>query len=278
MGRKFKIFLSHSSLDYDLVKEIKDALESIGIDAFLAHRDITPSREWESEILKNLYACDLFMPILTENFKGSNWTDQEVGIAYAKKKPFLSVMLNESPYGFMGKWQGFRLDISELKRKYSIFTLLKHMVKHFPKEIRETIFLSLEGIENYEGANNAFEFLDDFHPFNESEINMIIKGSINNNNIINGFKSKPLLSEWCKKYKKSIYMSNYRKIMFILEPSKEYSKIALKLSNKMKKSFDEINEIVDARIEIHNGMISKEGVIKIIASEQGIELSSKEID
>jgi len=81
----FKVFLSYSSKDRVIARKIKRGLNTFGVATFLAHDDLTPTVEWEEEILCALRECDAFLPILTENYPTSSWTDQEVGVAVGLK-------------------------------------------------------------------------------------------------------------------------------------------------------------------------------------------------
>ncbi len=84
VGSTIRIFLSHSTKDLDLIKFIKSELEWYGLDVFVAHEDIEPSTEREEAILQNLQSTDIFIPVITENYYSSEWTDQESGIAFSK--------------------------------------------------------------------------------------------------------------------------------------------------------------------------------------------------
>jgi len=48
------VFISHAMKDYKLVKEITDVLELFGLDAFIAHQDIEPTKKFEEEIIEKL--------------------------------------------------------------------------------------------------------------------------------------------------------------------------------------------------------------------------------
>jgi hypothetical protein len=68
---------------------VKGFLSTFGMDVFLAHDDLQPSAEWQKEIVQALRKCDVFIPLLTRSFHSSLWTDQETGIAIARKKLIL---------------------------------------------------------------------------------------------------------------------------------------------------------------------------------------------
>jgi hypothetical protein len=46
-----------------------------------------------------------FVALLTETYHDSDWTDQEVGFAFARGVPIVAVRLGKDPYGFIGKFQ-----------------------------------------------------------------------------------------------------------------------------------------------------------------------------
>lgn len=109
-GSKLKAFLSYSRLDKKLAGHIKHALKECGIEAFLAHEDVEPSVEWVEEIKTELETCNIFLPILTNNFHNSDWTDQETGIAFTRDKLIIPLKVKKDPYGFISKIQAFSLD------------------------------------------------------------------------------------------------------------------------------------------------------------------------
>lgn len=114
-GPKLKAFLSYSHLDKGLVGDIKHALEEYGIEAFLAHEDIEPSAEWVETIKDELKACNVFLPILTDNFHKSPWTDQETGIAFTRDKLIIPLKVTKDPYGFISKTQALPVNTTAIK-------------------------------------------------------------------------------------------------------------------------------------------------------------------
>src|SRR5258706_15187652 len=82
---KVQAFLSYSGKDRKLAGELKEGLEACGLSVFLAHEDIEPSVEWQTRILAELSTVDVFLPLLTSNFRESLWTDQESGVAVGRR-------------------------------------------------------------------------------------------------------------------------------------------------------------------------------------------------
>lgn len=101
----FKLFISHISSDKEAISKVKGNLIDFGVDAFVAHQDIEPTKEWITEIEIALDSCDALAAFLTSNYHKSLWTDQEVGYCIKRRILIIPVRLGMDPYGFMGKYQ-----------------------------------------------------------------------------------------------------------------------------------------------------------------------------
>ena len=104
-GKTYLIFLSHKADVKEKVQELKKGLERYGVTAFVAHSDIQPTNDWQNTILDVLGRMDAFVALLTEGFRDSDWTSQEIGYAVARKVPIISVRLGTDPYGFIAREQ-----------------------------------------------------------------------------------------------------------------------------------------------------------------------------
>lgn len=102
---KFRVFLSHKSEVKREAAELRDQLSIHGVSAFVAHEDVHPTKAWQDEIENALVSMDAFVALMTADFHDSDWTDQEVGFAFARAVPIVSVRLGKDPYGFIGKFQ-----------------------------------------------------------------------------------------------------------------------------------------------------------------------------
>ena len=101
----FRLFLSHKTEVKQQTAKLKEDLKFFGISCFVAHEDIHPTQEWLNEIENALSSMDALVALMTENFHDSLWTDQEVGFAFGRGVPIISVRLGKDPYGFIGKFQ-----------------------------------------------------------------------------------------------------------------------------------------------------------------------------
>jgi TIR domain-containing protein len=102
-----RLFISHLASNRKFAAELQDALSVFGISAFVAHNDIEPTKEWQTEMQTALATCEALVALLNPGFHQSKWTDQEIGYAMGRDVPVSSVRYGEDPYGFIGRFQAF---------------------------------------------------------------------------------------------------------------------------------------------------------------------------
>jgi hypothetical protein len=101
----FRLFISHTNANKQLAGEVSDRLLDYGIDAFVAHDVIEPTKEWMDEIEAALATCDSLAAVLTEDFVASKWCDQEIGYVAARGVLIVAVRQGADPHGFISKYQ-----------------------------------------------------------------------------------------------------------------------------------------------------------------------------
>lgn len=104
-ARSFKLFISHLAAHKDRANRMKEALAPHHISGFVAHEDITPTREWQTEIERALFTMDAMLAIHTDGFSNSVWTQQELGVALGRGVKIISLKMDEDPKGFISKNQ-----------------------------------------------------------------------------------------------------------------------------------------------------------------------------
>ncbi len=107
---RIRAFISYSSEEKHIGGRLKRHLISFcGYDAFIAHDDILGSQEWEKEILQAIKNTDFFIPLISQQFKTSVYTDQETGCAVSLHKKIIPIKLGTTnPYGFINKYQALQ--------------------------------------------------------------------------------------------------------------------------------------------------------------------------
>lgn len=107
---RINAFISHSSAQKIIGGKLRACLaDYCGYETFIAHSDIPASSVWEDEIIKAIENADFFIPLISDTFKTSDFTDQETGIAVNLQKKIIPVKLEKmNPYGFIDKYQALQ--------------------------------------------------------------------------------------------------------------------------------------------------------------------------
>ena len=105
--RMFRLFITHLATEKVIAAQLQEALLGYGISGFVAHNDIEPTLEWQTQIESALATADSLVALLHPAFHASDWTDQEIGFAMGRGLPVFAVRFGQDPYGFIGRFQGF---------------------------------------------------------------------------------------------------------------------------------------------------------------------------
>ena len=120
-----RVFISHTHHIKDDAGAIQRRLSRYGVAAFVAHESITPTLQWQREVVYALSTMNILIALLTIEFKVSDWADQEVGAAAVRDVPIVPVNLGQEPYGFLAQYQAITPSVPD------------------PKSIADTAFSSL---------------------------------------------------------------------------------------------------------------------------------------
>lgn len=122
-----EFFISYSSKDKELASKIGEML-SQKYSVFLAHRDISMSKEWRDDILSHLESCSVLIAVCTSNYANSAWGNQEAGIAIEKGRkviPLFAQGTNKSRFGFLEAKQGHPHEFTEQNLKNIVNDVIK---------------------------------------------------------------------------------------------------------------------------------------------------------
>ncbi|OGR41947.1 MAG: hypothetical protein A2X35_11610 [Elusimicrobia bacterium GWA2_61_42] len=194
-NKPVKIFISHQNSDKVAAAKLSAFLSKFNMAAFVAHEAIEPTIPWQSEIKIALNTMDVFLALLTSNFRNSKWTDQEVGFAVAKKAVIIHVRDGQDPYGFIGETQSLSMPIEENENlgMEIISILLKNPV--LKSRVRETLFVTLENIGNFTYACKTMKLLQKAGAFSEQEIQRIREAAARNTYVRDAYNVKDFLAE-----------------------------------------------------------------------------------
>jgi len=200
MGQ-IKTFLSYHSTDKVLAGNIKKQLEKYGLDVFLAHEDIEPTQDWLEHILSEINKTDVLLPLLTDNFARSKWTDQECGIGIAKNAFIIALKVDIDPYGFLSRQQAYRFRRDNVTLSCQNIARLIHKNPKLQRAFLDGMILSFAASESFEEAKSKSSLLIDFNGYNARQVNEAIRSAIDNNQIYSSFGAIKNLHSFLYQYR-----------------------------------------------------------------------------
>lgn len=181
-----RIFISYSSKEKKLAGAFAKFLAEFNFDVFLAHNDIEPSKEWEEEIVEQLKNSHVFVPIITENFKSSNWADQESGIAFIQGLKIIPINVQLHPYGFLGRYQSLQLKTITIESVQEACNKILEILRLEGKWIsimRRGDISRFINSQNFNSARKNLKNISSFNDLSKEEAYEIINGAVSNDQI-----------------------------------------------------------------------------------------------
>lgn len=151
-----RAFLSYQTTDKEVAARVAALLAEFDCTAFMAHEHIEVSEEWRIQILKELEAADLFVPILSANYYGSIWCKQESGIAAFWGMTIIPLSTDGSiPQGFIAHIQSTK--INPVSPKYT--DLLPGLARHDVGFVINKLIAKVEKSGSFRGAEADFQLI-----------------------------------------------------------------------------------------------------------------------
>jgi hypothetical protein len=163
----YRIFLSHKSEVKKDAAQLQEDLKLFGVSAFVAHKDIHPTRAWQDEIENALHTMDAFVAVMTKDFHDSDWTDQEVGIALARGVPVIALRLGRDPYGFLGKFQALSTDWANAPEE-----IVKLLVEH--DRMLSAYLSAMRRCTSFDNGNRLSRILPSIERLSEQQLNELV--------------------------------------------------------------------------------------------------------
>jgi hypothetical protein len=159
-GDAFRLFVSHTSAHREFAGELRQRLQQVGIDAFVAHDVIEPTSEWRDVIESALNTCDALVAMLTTDFVASRWCDQEVGFCMARGVLIVPLRLEADPHGFIGKYQGLTVSAGQRASAVApaLFDLLANHAMTRRRMARPIVYRYARS-RSFDNTRAAFELL-----------------------------------------------------------------------------------------------------------------------
>ncbi len=114
---KRRIFISHASENKKEVEAIAREFEAkyLGFSCFVAHSSLRRGKQWTAEIFSELNNASFFVAIITPQFNGSAYCQQEVGAAIQKGIPIYPMISGAEMEGFIDDYQGDSADLDKVE-------------------------------------------------------------------------------------------------------------------------------------------------------------------
>jgi hypothetical protein len=197
-----RLFVSHLAAHRGFAGELQEALLDFGVSCFVAHNDIEPTQEWQTQIETALATCDALVALLHPSFHASNWTDQEIGFAMGRGVPVFSVRFGQDPYGFIGRFQAFsggEKKAVELARE--LFDAYRKN-KQTQRRMSEVLFGLFEDSGSYADAKTRIGYLEDLD-FWEASFSTRIRSTVKSNRQVSDSWGVPsrveaLVKKWAR--------------------------------------------------------------------------------
>lgn len=108
--RKIKVFISYSHIDGRIGGNIKTIFcDYFGFESFLAHDDLSVSDNFPQEVLRYLKESDYVVPLISKNYKVSDFANQEIGLALAYDKKIIPISIDgTNPSGFLSPIHAYK--------------------------------------------------------------------------------------------------------------------------------------------------------------------------
>ena len=220
---KTRAFISYSHKDREYGAQAKGVLADVGIEAFLAHDDLNVSDEWRTRIIQELERCDLFVPLLSDNFLASKWAPQEVGFIISRPKVTIAPISLDgtTPFGFISHVQGRRIS----KDGITLELLVDPLAERMPRKILPGLIriVSDAGSFRYAEARIA-PLVPYFRRLRPDEAQALAEASVRNSQIWSAKLCKTeYLPEFVRHQAKNIAPRTLRALKYQISNDKWYN-------------------------------------------------------
>lgn len=180
--KTISVFISYSNEEKEIAGLMKLLLEKYcGYEVFLAHDDMTVSADFQEEIMRKIFEADYFIPLISEKFSLSPYTDQEIGIAIAHKKKIIPIKLGQiNPYGFIQKYHALQLkeysdnttNIKELVIAIGLLAI-KSYSKQYSNKAKNSTVIALKNSNSFKNSNVIIQILCECSKLSKIQIEVI---------------------------------------------------------------------------------------------------------
>lgn len=179
---KIKVIICCSTKDENTGSRIKEMLSTVQIESFVAHDGPDMPEKDIKRIIGGLDKVDVFIPILSDNFRNSDYCSQELGVAYFKNLLIISLSIDGTvPYGFISGFRSPPVSEDNIPIEY----IIKLIADYFPRaNINGKLIDALKEVPSSGDAECVMKILEPyFHTLSDDELNIVIDIFIENTHV-----------------------------------------------------------------------------------------------
>ncbi|MGB6977792.1 MAG: toll/interleukin-1 receptor domain-containing protein, partial [Candidatus Acidiferrales bacterium] len=201
----FRLFISHTAANKESAHRLKEGLAQYHIAAFVAHDDIEPAKEWESEIERALRTTDALAAIITSDFAASRWCDQEVGYALGRGKPVLPLCKDAViPHGFLGKYQACKArGLPTATVAEQVYNLLLNNELTFQR-MSDAVVDRMVTSGSFDTSRRTMKLLEKLPRLSDSQVTKLIQASETNSQVFSADGITSRIQRLVKRVGKSV--------------------------------------------------------------------------
>ena len=193
-----RVFISHKAEDKKLATDLKTYFCQYGIASFVAHEDIEPLKEWQSEIERALFSMDGLVALMTDKFSESDWTDQEIGVAVGRGVPIFPIHLGKDPYGFISKYQaipGAGKSASSIATEiFTLFLGSDGVSDNLKNLAKDSYILAVSKAGSFDRANYLSKFLTRIDELSHQQAEDLVKAFNENSQVRGAFRFRSIIA------------------------------------------------------------------------------------
>lgn len=216
---ELKAFISHSRKDYESALKVYEMLNDAEIECFLAQKDLKIGDDWISTILQKLKSSNMFILILSENFRKSEWCNHEASIAFSEYKSNDALLVpicldNTMPYGIFQGIKGINFsDFNSLDEFVELInvpnTYFENSLKKVKCEDVNNLIDELSYSASYSTSNEIFKKLST-KKVTVEQVNEILEIAIVNEQVLNSFDGEIFLTKHIRRFEGKLDEKNVK--------------------------------------------------------------------
>jgi TIR domain len=90
--RSIRFFLSHSMKDQAVVELLRQQIETLGVELYLAEHDPRPGTPLADKVIEQIHQCEAMVVLLTEGGATAPFVQQEIGVARGAGKLIVPIV------------------------------------------------------------------------------------------------------------------------------------------------------------------------------------------